>query len=633
MLDLFRRKKRGLKWILWIVILGLTAGMVLLFVDTPTGVGGTMGSQNVALVDGKTITGLEFRRHHTRLYEVYRQVYRLDEQDPNFVRQLGIGQQALDQLINDYAIWSEAERMGLEATAEEIAERIARSPAFQENGRFIGLSRYEELLRHNNYTTQEFEQGIRRDILREKLENILTDGIAATAEEVQQEFLQRNQEARIRYAAFDPAKLAPAQQEEKELQAYFEKNKESYRIGEERKVRYVSAALQPLEVTLSEDQIRLRMPEIPERTHVRASHILIRVDQDRDEETARKKAQEILDKIRSGADFAELARQNSHDPGSAPQGGDLRLFPRGQMDPEFEQAAFSLQAGEVSNLVQTAYGFHIIKVTETPVVSAEERRQKAESELRQEEAERLALNLANKLAYELRKNANLAEVAQRHGLSVQETGYFGIGDPVPGLSLPNQFNRNVFTLTMGQATEPHSAGGAYVVAQLADIKKPELPAFEQVRSRVAEDFKTRRGEELAREHAYNFHKLLTGADFEETARKGGWTVTTTGFFKKDAHIDDTLTTSQEVHDRVFGMQPGQNAPPLQIGDKYVVAQLIEKSPFDAQKFEQEKERLAKELTQQKRSRFFSTYVQNVVERLRAEKKIIINQPLVDSITG
>ena len=631
MLALFRRKRQGLKWTLWVVIVALGAGMVLLFVDSPGGAGGPIGAQNIASVDGRPVSALAFRRRYDRLYETYRQIYRLDEQDPNVVRQLGLGRQAGDQLIKEYVVLLEAERMGIGATEEEVRERIARFPSFQENGRFR-ISRYQEVLRLNNFTPEEFEGDIRREIAGQKLQRIISDGILVTPEEVEKEFLDRNQEVKVRYVAIDPEQLSEMAVEEEELRKYFENNKESFKVGEQRKVRYVKVATDPNTVEVTDEQIQARIEVLSEKEQVRASHILIRFEGDEEAE-ARKRAGEILRKVQSGQDFAGLARQYSQDETTAEKGGDLGFFQRGQLVPEFETAAFSLQPGDVSDLVKTPFGFHIIKTTEKPGSDPKARRPLAEFEVRQQEADKVTRNLATRIAYELNKGSELEEVAQSQGLSVQESPYFGLGDPITGLLVRNDFNQKVFALEKGDVVAPYQASGNYIVGELADIKLPEAPLFEPLRNRVEEAFKESRREERAREKAYEFYRAAKGSSFEQKARAQGLSVTTTGFFKKGATVDDTLKFSPELHSRAFGMDVGQISAPIEIAGKDIVFTVVEKSEVDSQKLEEERAQITDTLSTRKRSQFFSDYVQNLVDRLDAEDKIEIDQQRIDAITG
>ncbi|MBI4445375.1 MAG: peptidylprolyl isomerase [Acidobacteria bacterium] len=633
MLDLFRRRQRGLKFTLWIVIFALGAGMVLLFVDTPSGVSGNMGSQDVAVVDGKSITALEFRNHYSQIYELYRQVYKLDEQDPAVVKQLGLGQQTLNQLISNYALLSAAERMNFSATPEEIAAYIFALPSFQENGRFIGTERYKQILLANNLTTAQFENSVRQEIIRTKLEKVLTDGLLVSPEEVRQEFANRNQEAKVRYVYFDPAQLAQAEPSDSELKKYYEKNRDSYKTSERRRVKYFTVELDPKAVKVTEEQIKARLSSVPKQEQVRASHILLRSEEGKENPNALKKAEDLLKQLKSGADFAQLAREHSEDPATASKGGDLGFFGRGQMVPEFENVAFSLPAGQISEIVKTPFGYHIIKVTEAGRTDADAQRPVAEFELRQEEANRQALNRANRIAADLKKSGNIEQVGRSHKLPIRESVFFGLGDSIPGLFVRSDFNQQVFVLKKGDVTDPYSTSGAYIVAQLSEINPPHVPSFEEIRVRVLEDHRSEARENAARERAFSFSKDAQASGFDQSAQKAGLSVATTGFFKKGATVDDILKFSPELHDRAFRMSSGEIAPPIQVAGKYVVFQVVEKSELNPQQFEQEKVTIEQELLTQKRAAFLSAYLQNLVDGLRAENKIIINQDLVNSITG
>ena len=627
MLDLFRKKKAGLKWILWIVILGLGGSMVFLFVQTPGGMGVGIGNRDVAVVAGNPITVTQYRRLYNQVYESYRQILPLLQGNPDALRELGLGQQALDQLISDYAIRYGAQAMGIEATREEIREHITSLPLFQLNGQFIGTERYTQFLQANNLTPAEYEDDVRRDIVRDKLLKVITDGIRATPEEVRQEFLESTAEIKIRYAAIDPEKVAPETLELEDLRAYFEEQKENYRTPEQRKVKYVIFSVQLDEVELTEEQIQIRMASISERQEVRASHILLTLPSS----DARQRGEELLDQLRAGADFGELATEHSEDPATAVNGGDVGFFSRGAMVPEFENAAFSLEPGEISDLVVTNYGIHIIKVTEVHEVDS---RALAESALRQEEGEKLARNLAAKVALEVSTSSNLETAAERYNLEIQESPFFSLGDVLPDLRVRNDFNQQVFALSQGQTIGPYDRGDTDLVAQLMEIQPSELSEFEAVQDQVTRELKLSLGEEIARERAFAFAQALKEeASFEKVAAGENLQVTTTDFFKRDASIDDELGFATEILSRAFRMKEDEISPALSVSGKYVVFQVAEKSTVDEEKFEQDKEELLQQITFQKRNRFFEAWVLNVINTLYEEDKIQINRPLVDSIAG
>jgi len=642
MLDLFRRKKSGLKWILWIVILALSGGMLLLFVDVPTGVGVTPGNLDVAVVAGNRVTVAEYQRSFGRLYDVYSQNYRLFSSDPTLLNQLGLPKQALDGLINRHAINYEATRLGLSVSPQETIDHIAANPIFQENGKFIGTEKYKLLLQHSNLSTVEYEQSIQMDILAQKLQNLLTDGIMPTLEEAYQEFVSRNQKVKLHYLAVDPNKIKSNQVNEEDLQAHFSEHQNEYKIEEKRKIAVVKISVKTSEVGIREEDIQMRMASLNESERVRASHIMVApkdLEKDAAEKTAldpdkeaQKRAGHILNLVRDGADFAKLAKRYSDDPGSKDRGGDLGFFERGQMLPEFEEVAFSLEPGEISDLVQTRFGYHIVKVTEAPKI---DRREVAERQLRQAEAKVQASNLATKIIYQTKKEASLIDIAKKYELEIKETSFFSLGDIIPDLQVRSDFNQQIFTLLDGQIIDkPYESGEAYLVAQLREIQSAQPMTFEEAKERVAESLQSTLAEQQAREQAFD---LATTARQEKSiakaARAHGKKIVSTDFFKKGDAIDSGLGPSDALHKRAFQMHPGEISSVIPISDTYIIFQLVEKSSVDEKQFEQEKEQIREELTNRQRVEFFDNWLKNLTDRLHEEERIQINQDVVDAVTG
>ena len=629
MLHLFRRRKSGLKWTLWIVIAALSGGMVLLFVDT-RGVAGGLGSRDIALVGEQRISAVEYRRAYNSMLEYYRQQFNMTQGDSSFLSQLNLGRRAYDELLTIYVIAHEAESMGLHVTSEELVDRISSRPVFQENGQFIGAQRYRQLLTANNLNVVNFEDTIRREIVREKLIQILTDGIHATAEEVRQQFDLQARETKIRYILFDPEGMVPSRVSNEDLQNYFEENRANYQTTEQRKIRYLQLPFESEVVELTEEQILGRMASMDDKEAVQASHILIRIENDEDEPDARQKIEEILSQLRGGADFARLAQEHSQDQTNADKGGDLGFFPRGRMVPEFERVAFAMEPGQLSGLVRTSFGFHLIKVTD---VRRLDTRTKAEEELRQEEIRKATRNAATKLAYEARNGSSLEMLAERDGLLTGETGFFGMGDIIEDLPVRSDFNQQIFTLTEGQIGEPYAGTTGYILAQLSEIQPSENSDLEAVKESVLEDFKSNRAEEAVREKAFAFAEAAQKEDqaFQGVARRQRLSITTSDFFTRSSQIDATLGMPPEVMNLTQQMKEGEISPPLQVVNGYTVFQVTEIKLPGEEEFEQEKETLTNNITGQKRSRFFSSWIQGAMDRLREQQEIQENLELVDDI--
>jgi peptidyl-prolyl cis-trans isomerase D len=630
MLPLFRSKKEWLKWTLLLVIVALGFTTVLLFVRTPAGITSGVGAQEVARVAGHAVSVYEFRRQYQRMIELYRQLYNLDRQGPEVLKQLGLGQQALNQLINQYAGLYEAEQLGLTVSDSELIEEIQNMAAFQQDGRFIGMEQYRRILQANNLTVTQFEDAMRRDILNDKLRNILTDGISATTDEVRRDFLDQNQEVKLRYVLFDPEEMDLGDPSDEDLKAYYEEKQEDFREAEKRKIKYLTVYVKPTDVEVTDEEIEAASTDVPDQEQVRARHILIRVEED-EAESARK-AEDLLAQLRRGADFAELAREHSDDT-SAAKGGDLGFFTRGQMVPEFEQAAFALGEGEISGLVRTPFGFHIIQTLEKTTGSGQQR-SVAEFQARSAKAERLSSELADEIAVEVRGGKSLEEVAQERSLEVQESDFFERATGIPGMAVGQPFMERVFSLNRGEVIGPEATAGQYQIAELVDVVAARIPEFEEVRENVAELYQEERGRDMARETAQAFRdELREASSFEDLAKSKRLSVTTTEFFKKNSTIDDNLRFSPDVHDQAFSMQVGDFSSPIAVAGTSVVFQLVEKSAVDEEKFSREQLDIRDRLTEQKRAQFYTEYVRNVVDELRRTEEIVINQRLLDDLTS
>lgn len=630
MLLLFRRKKDWLKWTLLLVIVALGLTTVLLFVDTPSGLISGIGGQEVAKVAGKTITAAEYGRHYRRVLDTYRQLYNLDSQDPNIVRQLGIEQAALNQLISMYALSNQAEELGLSVPQEELVEQISRM--FQQNGQFIGKERYEQLLRGNNLSAKAFEESMRRDLINEKLRRIVTDGITATEDEIRQDFVSANQEVSVRYVVFDPEMIKPEEPTDEILQQYFDENQEAFRHPEQRKIRYISIRTTPDEVEVTEERIQEELAKLPNEDQVRARHILISLEEG--DEAAQEKAAEILEQLRGGADFEELAKANSDDPGTAEFGGDLGFFGRGRMVPEFENAAFGLEPGEISDLVKTPFGYHIIQTIEKASTDDASKRALAEFNARLAQADAQSEETANAVMEEARAGATLEEVAEKHSLEVVESPFFDPAGTIPGLALRGDAVTTLGSLAEGDLSGPHAATGRWVIAQMSEIQSAQIPELADIRSDVAEAYTAAEGERLLEESAFGFFEEAEAAEsFSDLANEKSYQVTATDFFKKGANIDDNLRFSPDIHEQAFALDVDGISTPVSVAGKFIVFQVAEKSAVDEDRFEREKPDLSERLTLEKRTEFFTSYVENLVDELRRNQEIVINEQLISDLTS
>ncbi len=618
-----------------VVIVALGATTVFLFVGSPTGFMSGVGAQNVAEIGGQSISAKEFSRHYGRIYDTYNQMYNLSSQPPEIVKQLGIGQNALNQLVSQYAVVNEAGKQGIEVSPEELVQRIHDLPFFQVNGKFIGVEKYKVAVQSTGYTAPEFEAAVRREIMSEKLRNIMTDGIKATEVEARQQFVENNQEVSVRYVVFDPEKIKKDNISSEDIQAYFNEHSEDYRIPEKRKIKYLAVERNIINVEVTEDEIREQMPESTQEEKVHARHILIRFGDD--EAAASKKAEKILSQLRNGADFAELAKENSDDTANAASGGDLGFITRGTMVPEFETVIFNRVPGLVNKVIRTDFGFHIIEILEK-VQGDTAARAEAEFKARNLKAYRVAGALADQIHKEVAAGESLESVAEKNGLEIKETGLFDFDSGIPGMARSPELLDGIFSAALNQVVKPAELGGRSIVASVVEIVPSRIPELDEVRDKVTSTYTTNQTREMAKKMAEDFSQAFADAtpdpmEFEAKAGKEGLKVTTTGLFKRGVNIDDVLRFSEDVHAEAFGLDIGEVSSSINVANRFVVFQVAEKTEIDEVKFESEKAGLIQQMTDEKKREFFNSYVQNVIDSMRRDDQIRINQQLVDQITG
>ena len=366
-LGFMRRHRRWLFGFLWLVIITFIVLYIPAFRgDQEQGLGLT-----VAQVADRKITLGEYQRSYQRLRQMYQSLYQ-GRMNDEMRRRLGLEEQALQGLVDERILLLEAERLGIRVDDEMLKQRVAADPEFQQDGRFVGGAETRKRLERSRITVKEFEDSLRSSILRERLVALVTDSVHVSAAEAEKEFRRRSEQVKAEYVVVtaDNAGLGAS---DEEVRARFEANKDAYKLPERRVLSYVmvdAPSLAP-RATLTERDLlafyEAHRDEFLQAEELCTRHLLVKVKASPDakdghsEEEARRIAQSALDGIRLGADFATVAKRVSEDQGTAAQGGDLGCVPRGRNLPEFDNAAFGLNAGEVSDVVRTNLGYHVIK--------------------------------------------------------------------------------------------------------------------------------------------------------------------------------------------------------------------------------------------------------------------------------
>ena len=549
---------------------------------------------------------------------------------------------ALDSLIATKVVDYEARRMGLTVTPEELRRAIEAYPGFQDRGSFIGVDRYRALLAANNLTVTEFEGSVRNSLLGRKLQNVVADSVDVSDKELREEFTRQNQEAQVQFAVLrkDDFKKQ-VKPTEPDLRAYFDKNREKYFVKEQRKAQYILLSIPDLAPTIkvSEKEIQDAWARQPHEETVDASHILLKVEDPAKDAAVRGQAETILKQVQAGVDFGELAKKYSEDTGSAQQGGNLGPFSRGRMVKEFENAAFSLKPGEVSGLVRTQFGYHIIKVLGRDVPTLESSRRSIETSVQQQRAGELAKTKAAEAAKMTETNKDLNAVAKSLGVpaQVRETGLMAKNSEPLTSGISQQMLDGIFLLkeinAIGKPVE-HPMGQA--IPKLVETRLPKPPDFDEARAAVEKDLIDARAAELMQAEAKKLSdEGAKVASLEAAAKKQGLTVQTSKPFKKTSASEPELAGSQAAISDAFSLPAGGVSAPIPIegGNREIVLQVKSRTPFDEEAFSKQKGELRNRQLSMLRDAYFQDYIRRVTESLEKSGKIRINTRAVEQMTG
>ena len=577
-------------------------------------------ANRVAVVNGSYIGLREYQSMYSNLVEQMRLQFGR-QFSSELVETLNLKGQALDRLINRRLILAEAGMLKFDVSREELQNAIVSYPAFQTNDQFDPL-RYQQILRSNRLTPQDFEANQREDLLINKVEQFITRGAKVLESEMLSFFHHTRDRVNLAYVQIDPQDFKnQVNVDEEAVRDYFDKHRENYRLADKRNILYVRFVprdyLAEVEVTDQEIEefYQLHQDNYREPKKVHARHILFRIS----EKAKTAEIQEILDRAkkvlnlaRKGDNFAELARKYSEDP-TAAKGGDLGYFKSGDMVKPFADSAFSLKKGEISDLVRTRFGIHIIKVEDIkeesvkPLAAVKET---VRQSLKEERGREIALQRADSFIDLSRALDDLQKAAAEAGLEVKESGLFAAEEPIPQLGRHSEINEIIFALRPREISPAFSIGDDQLVAQLVEIQDSKLEEFAEAQERVQEDWITEQSEVLARKQAQEWLETTRQeGNLAEVARRNKLKINKTGLFTTISPAPP-FGNQRDMVITAFSLTPEQPVPSevYEVDGKFIILQLEDSQPASENRFQKEKDSLAKQLLQAKKEQTFSRWI-------------------------
>jgi peptidyl-prolyl cis-trans isomerase D len=619
-------RKLGYRIFLGAVVLVLGGSMLLYLVPQTPGTG-EAATDAVAKVGDQTVT----------LGEVRQQLAQIEQRNqvPKPLESL-YARQILNQLVFQKEIEYEAKRLGVTVSDQERADRIRQYvPTAFTGGTFVGMDRYStEVQARFQLSVPVFEELIRQGLLEEKFRKRVTDGISVGPAELQDEFRYKNEKIKLDYVVIKPeelaAKLSPS---DAEIKAAYEKNRSRYQVREKRVVRYglLDTTQMRQNIQISDDQLKaqyqanIQQYQVPNRFHV--EHILLMTvgKTDAEVEEIKKTAEDVLKQAKKGAKFEDLAKKYSEDPGTKEKGGDLGWITQGQTVPEFEKTAFGLDKGQMSDLVRTQYGFHIIKVLEKETARTktfDEVKDSLRAPMILQQADKQASDTADELATAIRRSnkVSLDDLAKQYHLTVSETRPVSSADPVLELGNSKEVKDAIFRLRQNELSLPLRTDRGHVILLVKQILPAHQGSLEEVREEVVNDLKQEESAKLAKTKADDLTKRLrAGESFEAAAKATGLEPKTSESISRNDSISGAASGKQLG--QAFQMKPGDIGAPLTLGSNWMVYRVAAKDEPNPADFDKQKKGLAEQLLQSKRSVAFEAFKTALETKLRQEGKV------------
>ena len=565
-------------------------------------------------------------------------------------------QRAVQELIQQAEITYQGERMGLRVSDKELRDELQNGPykeALFPGGKWIGADQYKNLLSQYNMTTDQFENQVKLGLLRRKLFSVVTADATVPESELEQAYKDQNTKVKVQYAVLKIDDiLKTIKPTDTELKAYFEANKARYQnaIPEKRQIKYfvvnekdladkVSVSDADIQHDYSTNQNQYRVPE-----RVKVRHILIetpkpgpdgKVDQKAVDE-ARAKAQDILKQIKSGGNFAELAKKYSQDPGSKDKGGELGWIVKGQTVAEFEKAAFAQSKGQISDPVQSSFGFHIIQTEDKEdahVKPLAEVRSEIEDAQKKEKLSALENKISND-AIDIAQKQGLEKAAAKYNAQVVQSNMVARTDSLPGIGSQPSFMDAVFTTSEKAGPQVTRIPTGFAVYEIVKTEPPRAPSFDEIKDRVASEFKNERAASLlSRKTQEMADRAHAEHDLAKAAKEAGATVKTSDLVTHNSQVPD-IGSMQGPAGVAFTLKQGEISGPLNFGRSQGVLQVVERQepPLSDSQFTQQRDQLREQLLQQKKQEALMLFINDLGARLEKEGKVKINKSEMDNLT-
>jgi len=636
MFDVFRSRDKAVRAFL-IFLLGLIALSMLVYLIPSSGTGGpTTGNDAVvAQIGSDKVTATEINQTIREMTQ--------NRQLPAALLSI-YAPQVIQQAINERALAWKAGQMGMKVTSDEAENAIIDSiPAQYVKDGKVDPTVLSSVLQQNNTTLAEMKAAKAREMLVTRLEELVSGGVVVTSQEVEKEYHQRNDKVKIQYAVLADADYRKdSEPTEAEIQSWYDSNKQSFQVPDKRSLAVIvldpakiGAGIQITDAQLhsayNNQQADFTTPE-----RVQARHILLKSDASNDA-AVKTKAEALLKQLQGGADFGKLAKEKSEDTGSATNNGELGWIVKGQTVKPFEDSAFSLKPGQMSGLVKTEYGYHIIQVEaheQAHIKPFDEVKAQLTADLQKQAAANAMQNLSDKAVAGLRQDpAHPEKTADAVGGTLVQVPDIEASEPIPGIGVSKELFDAVAALKKGEVTLGPVVlqDGRALIAAVTNLTPAHQGTLDEVKTEVKDKAQQAKLQKVVAAKAAELASKTQsmGGDLEKAAKSMNITIKTSGDVSRQDPVE-SVGTASSIPD-LFTKPVGTILGPDSVSTGQLVAKIIAITPADAAGLVLQRSKIQDDLKQQKIRDRVTFFQQGLRESLTASGKLKINQEVIDQI--
>jgi peptidyl-prolyl cis-trans isomerase D len=551
-------------------------------------------------------------------------------------------QQAGSQLVRQQILLAEAGKLGIRATDDDVIQFLHQGQ-FGEflfpGGQYIGSDRYAAFVANQfNLSVAEFEDEVKQDIAVRRLQALITAGVTVSDQDVRDLYRKQAIKIKFDYAVISSddvrKEINPS---DSDLEAFFHRNGPRYAtaVPEQRKITYFAFTPSDLpggEPKPTQQEIQqyftARQSEYTVPDQAKSRHILIKVEAGADAKTdaaAKAKAEGLLKQIQSGANFADLAKKNSDDPGSKDSGGELGFSQKGRMVPEFDKAIFTQKIGDTA-IVKSQFGYHIVQVEERQTAHTQQLNEvlpNIQATLIRQKATAAEENFARNLTSEAMKNG-LEKTAAAHHLELVTTPLVGAQSVISALADSTQVIGKAFQSKQGDPAQYAPTGEGYAIFQVTGIAPAHAPNFADYKTKIADDYRDDKLPSLLASKTKDLaDKAKSMGDLAKAAKAVGATVKTSDLVGETGQVPDFGQVGQ-VAPQLFELKPGDLSGPINAQRTGVVAKILDKQEPSADDIAKNFDQTRDQILEQRRADAFNVFLSSVLDDYKKHNRIRMN---------